>query len=50
MAAAGWALVHKLFFADAIMYATAYHHRPRLVTSDDHFQGLADVEFFAKTG
>jgi toxin FitB len=50
LAAADWVLAHKISFADAIIYATARHHRARLVTCDDHFQGLADVEFFAKTG
>lgn len=50
LAAADCALAHKLSFADAIIYATARHHRAQLVTSDGHFQGLADVEFFAKSG
>ncbi len=40
---------HKLATADAIVYATARHHRAELLTCDAHFQGLPDVALFAKT-
>ncbi len=48
--AADLALEHRLSFADAIIYATASHHQAQLVTSDDHFQELADVVYFNKPG
>jgi len=46
--AAGLALEHRLSFADAIIYATARHHRGMLVTSDDHFERLSGVEYYPK--
>ena len=36
-------LLHKLSMADAIIYATARHHKAQLATSDSHFAGLPDV-------
>ena len=39
---------YKLSFADAIIYATAQNESAELITSDDHFIGLADVVFFKK--
>ncbi|KQT65928.1 MULTISPECIES: type II toxin-antitoxin system VapC family toxin [unclassified Aureimonas] len=33
----------KLATADAVIYATARHHRASLLTSDAHFIGLPDV-------
>lgn len=32
---------HKLAAADAIVYATAQHHRAQLMTFDAHFAKLA---------
>nr|VFJ54384.1 MAG: Predicted nucleic acid-binding protein, contains PIN domain [Candidatus Kentron sp. FW] len=46
--AADLALEHRLSFADAIIYATAHHHRAVLVTSDEHFEGLSGVEYYPK--
>jgi len=46
--AADLALEHGLSFADSIIYATAGHHRAQLVTSDAHFQGFTNVEYFLK--
>ena len=48
--AADLALEHQLSFADALIYATAQTHEATLVTADDHFEGLAQVEFYQKTG
>jgi predicted nucleic acid-binding protein len=48
--AADIALTHQLSFADAIIYATAQQAGVELVTSDDHFEGLAGVTFFQKSG
>ena len=39
---------HKLATADAIVYATAQHHRAQLLTCDSHFKGLPEVVFFSK--
>jgi len=39
---------HKLATADAIVYATAQHHRAVLLTCDAHFEGLPAVHYFAK--
>lgn len=46
--AADLAMEHKLSFADAIIYATARQQDVTLITSDDHFQGLPDVNYFSK--
>jgi len=43
--AADLSLAHRLSFADALIYATALHCDVTLVTSDDHFAGLADVTY-----
>jgi predicted nucleic acid-binding protein len=40
---------HKLATADAIVYATAQHHRAGLLTCDAHFEELPDVVFFPRT-
>lgn len=40
---------HKLATADAIVYATALHHRAELLTCDAHFERLPGVVFFAKS-
>jgi predicted nucleic acid-binding protein len=42
------ALQHRLSFADAIIYASARRHSAKLITADDHFEGLEDVTFFDK--
>jgi len=41
-------LERRLSFADALIYATARHYEVALVTSDDHFAGLADVTYIPK--
>ncbi|MFZ0791822.1 MAG: type II toxin-antitoxin system VapC family toxin [Chromatiaceae bacterium] len=46
--AADLALLHKLAFADAVIYASARKHKVELITSDDHFEGLPDVTYFPK--
>ncbi|MBN4053031.1 type II toxin-antitoxin system VapC family toxin [Gammaproteobacteria bacterium AH-315-K14] len=46
--AADLALEHRLSFADAIIYATARQADVPLVTSDNHFEGLPEVTYFAK--
>ncbi len=38
----------KLSFADAIIYATAIQENVELITSDDHFQDLPNVQYFSK--
>jgi len=48
LAAADFSAMHKLSFADAIIYATAQQMSVSLITSDDHFEGLPDVEYFSK--
>lgn len=47
--AADLSLTHRLSFADALIYATAQQHNTILLTADDHFEGLAQVEFYRKT-
>lgn len=39
---------HKLATADAIVYATAQHHRAQLMTFDAHFARLPSVTYLAK--
>jgi len=39
---------HSLSVADAVIYASARKHQADLVTSDDHFEGLAGVTYFPK--
>lgn len=41
-------LSHKLAFADAVIYASARRYKVQMVTSDDHFEGLANVTYFPK--
>ena len=41
--AARTGLEAQLPMADVIIYATAHHHRAKLVTSDPHFDNLPDV-------
>jgi predicted nucleic acid-binding protein len=48
LSAADFSTEYKLSFADSIIYATAQFHKARLITSDDHFKGLTDVEYFEK--
>jgi predicted nucleic acid-binding protein len=40
---------HKLATADAIVYATALDRGAELLTCDAHFDGLAGVNYIAKT-
>jgi predicted nucleic acid-binding protein len=44
------AIEHRLSFADAIILATARQTDALLLTCDDHFEGLADVQFIRKRG
>lgn len=46
--AADLSLLHKLAFADAVIYASARKHKAELMTSDDHFEGLPGVTYFPK--
>lgn len=39
---------YGLAMTDAIVYATSIKHNALLVTCDQHFKGLPQVEFFAK--
>ena len=48
LVAADLSLSHKLAFADAVIYASARKYNVELVTSDDHFEGLPGVTYFAK--
>lgn len=41
-------MAHGLSFANAIIYATARFQQATLVTSDNHFEGLASVVYFKK--
>ena len=43
LSAADFSAKYKLSFADAIIYATANFHQAIVITSDDHFKGLPDV-------
>ena len=38
----------KLSFADAIIYATAQQEEVELITSDNHFENLPNVQYFSK--
>ncbi|MGI0479593.1 type II toxin-antitoxin system VapC family toxin [Geminocystis sp. CENA526] len=38
----------KLSFADAIIYATAVQEKVQIITSDDHFLNLPNVQYFSK--
>ena len=44
--AADISLSHPLPMADAIVYATALFHKALLITADNDFRGLAEVEIF----
>lgn len=46
--AADLTLLHKLAFADAVIYASARKHQVELVTADNHFEGLPGVTYFQK--
>lgn len=46
--AADLTLLHKLAFADAVIYASARKHQAEIVTADNHFAGLPGVTFFQK--
>jgi toxin FitB len=35
---------YKLYTIDAIIYATAHHHKSTLLTGDSHFKNLNNVE------
>jgi predicted nucleic acid-binding protein len=46
--AADLSMIHRLPMADAIVYATALTEQCQVVTSDQHFAGLAGVVFVAQ--
>jgi predicted nucleic acid-binding protein len=46
--AADLTLLHKLAFADAVIYASARKHQAEIVTADNHFEGLPGVTYFQK--
>lgn len=46
--AAEHSLQHRLPFADAIIYGTAQTVGATVVTCDDHFERLPDVEYYSK--
>lgn len=46
--AAEYSYKYRLPMADAIVYATAQAAGAIVITSDQHFQGLPDVEYIAK--
>lgn len=48
LVAADLSLLHKLAFADAVIYASAGKYNVELVTPDDHFEGLPGVTYFPK--
>ena len=48
LVAADLSLLHRLAFADAVIYASARKYNVELVTSDDHFEGLPGVTYFPK--
>ncbi|MBI5695850.1 MAG: type II toxin-antitoxin system VapC family toxin [Nitrospirae bacterium] len=48
LTAAELGLEHSLHLADSIIYATAFEHGCRLVTSDAHFEGLGNVVYIRK--
>ena len=48
LSAADISLKYKLAMADAVVYASALAMRGRLLTSDAHFEGLPNVQYWAK--
>lgn len=48
LVAALLSMEHKLPMADSIILATAQAHEATLWTQDEHFQGIAGVEYIAK--
>lgn len=46
--AADASLEHSLAMADALVYASALKHKVLLITSDQHFEGLPQVEYIRK--
>jgi len=46
--AADYSLRHRLSLADAVVYATAQAHHATLITSDEHFRGLPEVEYLSE--
>jgi predicted nucleic acid-binding protein len=49
IAASVTAARHKLAMADAVMYSVALEHNATFWTQDVDYQGLPNVQFFAKT-
>jgi predicted nucleic acid-binding protein len=49
ISAANVGLKYKLAMADSIIYATAIRHNAVLWTTDKHFDGLPNVQYFDKT-
>jgi len=48
LSAADFSIKFGLFFANAIIYASAQFYKATLVTSDSHFKDLPAVVFFEK--
>ncbi len=48
LTAADFSIEHSLAMADAIIYATAFEHGCKVVTSDSHFEKLDNVIFIKK--
>ena len=48
LTAADFSLEHSLAMADAIIYATAFEHGCKIVTSDAHFEKLDNVVYIKK--
>lgn len=46
--AADLSLLHRLAFADSVIYACSKRYQADLVTADDHFEGLPGVTCFSK--
>ncbi len=48
--AGDFSLMHKLAFADAVIYASAHKYKAELITADSHFEGLSGVRYLSKNG
>lgn len=48
LTAADFSIEHSLAMADAVIYATAFEHGCKIVTSDAHFEKLDNVIYIKK--
>ena len=48
LTAADFSIEHSLAMADAVIYATAFEHGCKVVTSDAHFEKLENVIYLKK--